>query len=357
MQQGIAHAVEQAIEEQQTPGAVVLIGHADEVLYHEAFGQRMIAPEPRPMQRDTIFDLASLTKPVATASAIMQLIERGEVSLDDRVCRFLPQFTGEERKRATIRHLLTHSAGVPAYENYLSEWGEEVPADERRPRVVADICALPLQHPVGEGFLYTCLGFILLASIVEIVSGQPLDEYASEHIFEPLAMSDTCFNPGGEAIARCAATEQLPEGVLCGVVHDENARYLNGVGGNAGLFSTAGDLSRFMRAILNGGSLGDARILSRSAVALMLSPQAELPGAVRALGWDIRSPYSPSLRGDAFPPGSFGHSGYTGTSIWADPESRTYVILLTNRVHLGRDRDISRLRREVANIGAASARV
>jgi len=325
------------------------------VLCHEAFGHRMLVPEQRPMERDTIFDAASLTKPVATATAVLQLVERGELSLDDPVCRFLPQFTGEGRESATICQLLTHSAGVPAYKNYLSEWGEDLAPAERRPRVVADICVLPLQYPVGKGFLYSCLGFILLASLVQAVSGKPLDQYAGECIFGPLGMRDTCFNPAGGAVARCAATEQLPEGVLCGIVHDENARYLGGVGGNAGMFATAGDLSRFMRAILNAGALGGARILSTDTVALMVSPQLALPDAVRGLGWDIRTSYSPHLRGDRFPEGGIGHSGYTGTSIWADPASRTYVILLTNRVHLGRDREISRLRREVANIAAAGA--
>jgi CubicO group peptidase (beta-lactamase class C family) len=312
MEQDIQDAVGRAIADGQTPGAVVLVGREDEVLYHEAFGQRMVAPEQRPMEPDTIFDLASLTKPIATATAIMQLSEDGDLTLDDPVCRFLPQFVGEGRETATVRDLLRHSSGVPAYKNYLSEFGEAIPPAERRSRVVADICTLPLEHPPGA------------------------------------------------AIARCAATEQLPEGVLCGVVHDEDARYLGGVGGNAGLFSTAGDLSRFMRATLadreqsHAGALQGARVLSPSTQALMLKPHPAGSDVVRGLGWDMQSSYSPNLRGDHFPPGSFGHSGYTGTSIWADPASRTYLILLTNRVHLGRDRDISRLRREVANAVGAS---
>ena len=351
----IKRAVHAAIDEPQTPGAVVLIGRRDEVLYHEAFGHRMIAPEQRPMQRNTIFDLASLTKPIATATAIMQLVERGELALDDPACRYIPEFTGEGRQTATIRHLLTHSAGLTPYKNYLNEWGQDLPPAERRPRVVADICNLPLEHPVGEGFLYTCLGYILLASIVEVVSGQPLDEFAAEHIFAPLGMSETRFNPPADVLSRCAATEQLPEGTLVGVVHDENARYLSGVGGNAGLFSTASDLSRYMRALLGEGALEGARILSSDSVALMLSPQLEASDTVRSLAWSVRSAsYSPVVSGDLFPAGSISHSGYTGTSICADPASRTYVILLTNRVHLGRDKDVSRLRREVANIAAAA---
>jgi len=349
-------AIERAIDAGHTPGAVALIGRGDDVLCHQALGERMVAPERRPMERDTIFDMASLTKPVATATAVMQLVERGALSLDEPVCEVIPQFAGEGREAATIRHLLTHSSGLPAYRNYLAEWGESVPPAERRGRVVEDICALPPEHAPGEGFVYSCLGFMLLASIVEIAvrsqatSGEPLDAFARENIFEPLGMTETCFNPPEEIHGRCAATEQLPDRVLCGVVHDENARYLGGVGGNAGLFGTAADLSRFMRAILRGGELEGARILDAATVELMLSPQLDLDGTRRGLGWDIDSSYTPHLRGDF--PGGVGHSGYTGTSVWAHPPSGVYVLLLTNRVHLGREREIGPLRREVASIAA-----
>jgi len=343
-------ALDAAIAEGRMPGAVVLIGRGDEVLCHEARGERMVAPERRPMAPDTVFDLASLTKPLATAPAIMQLIERGAIALDDPVRAYLPAFTGEGRERATIRHLLTHSSGLPAYRHYDQQLGADVPAEERRPRVIEEICALPAEHSPGEGFVYSCLGFIVLASIVEMVVGEPLDVFARRSVFDPLGMTDTGFNPPAALRERCAATEQLPDGVLCGVVHDENARYLSGVGGNAGLFGTAADLSRFVRALLAGGELDGERILRPETVAGMLSPQLDLPGARRGLGWDIDSTYTPSVRG-GFPDG-FGHSGFTGTSIWVHPASGSYVILLTNRVHLGRDREIAPLRREVASIAA-----
>lgn len=346
----IARAVEAAIAEGRTPGAVVLIGRGAEVLCHEARGERMVAPEHRPMLADTIFDLASLTKPVATATAIMQLVERGELSLDDPVRELIPGFTGEGREAATVRHLLTHSAGLPAYKHYANAWGEDVPPAERRERVIQDICTLPQQHPPGRGFVYSCLGFIMLASIVEMVAGEPLDAFARRRILEPLGMVDAGFNPPAQTRARCAATEQLPGGTLCGAVHDENARYLGGVGGNAGLFATATDLARFVRAMLAGGELEGERILRSETVAAMLSPQLEWQGIRRGLGWDIDSSYTPSIRGD-FPDG-VGHTGFTGTSIWAHPPSGSYVILLTNRVHLGRDREIAPLRREVADIAA-----
>ncbi len=346
----ISRPVTAAISQGQTPGAVVLLGVGDRVVYHEAFGERMVAPERRPMERDTVFDLASLTKPLATAPAILWLVERGEVLLGDPVSRYLSAFTGDGRDAVTIRHLLTHTAGLPPYRNYLTEWGESVPREERRARVVADICALPLQRAPGEAFEYTCLGYILLASVVQVASGLPLDRFAAERIYEPLGMSATCFNPPPDRVARCAATEQLPEGVLCGVVHDEDARFLSGVGGNAGLFSTAGDLARFMAALARGGP---GTPFSAAAVSLMLTAQTDLPGGVRSLGWDVDTDYSPQVRGELFFRAGVGHSGYTGTSIWLDPPSGAFVILLTNRVHLGREQDISRLRRQVANVAAA----
>jgi len=346
----VVQALESTIAEGRTPGAVALIGRGDDVLCHEARGERMVAPEHRTMAPDTVFDLASLTKPVATAPAIMQLVERGEIALDDPLHAYIPAFTGDGRERATIRHLLTHSSGLPAYRHYDQQLGADVPLEERRARVVQEICGLPLEHAPGAGFVYSCLGFIVLASVVETVAGEPLDAFARRGIFGPLGMRDTGFKPPAEVRERCAATEQLTEGTLCGVVHDENARYLGGVGGNAGLFGTAGDLSRFMRAMLSGGELDGERILRPETVAAMLSPQLDLPGARRGLGWDIDNSYTSSLRGGFG--GGVGHSGFTGTSIWAHPPSGAYVILLTNRVHLGRDREIAPLRREVATIAA-----
>jgi len=234
----IQGALQRAMDDGQIPGGVVLVGKGAEVVCQVALGNRMVAPQVRPMALDTVFDLASVTKPIATATAVMQLVEDGEILLRDPVSRYVPAFTGDGREEATIRHLLTHTTGVPPYKNYLNEFGSGVPESERRPRVVADICTLPLDFPVGTGFSYTCLGYILLTSIVQQVSGLTLDQFARQRTFAPLGMTDTCFSPSPELVERCAATEQLPEGVLCGVVHDENARYLSGVGGNAGLFST-----------------------------------------------------------------------------------------------------------------------
>jgi serine-type D-Ala-D-Ala carboxypeptidase len=346
MPEQISDSVSRALADGQIPGAVVLVGCGAEVLYHEAFGDRMLAPERRPMLPDTIFDCASVTKPVATATALMQLVEQGKLSVEDRVNRWLPQMPPQ----VTLRHLLTHSSGIPSYKNYLREWGDTVSPEERRARVVRNICILPPAYRTGHGFAYSCLGFICLTSIIEMVAGVGLEEWTREHLTKPLGLRDTGFCPS--QTQRCAATEQYPEGVLCGVVHDENARYLGGVGGNAGLFSTAPDLARFMAMILNGGELDGVRILRPESVAAMTSPQLKLPRAVRGLGWDIDSTYSAAPRG-GFPLESFGHTGFTGTSIWADPKSRVYVIILTNRVHLGRDMDVAGLRREIAETVAA----
>lgn len=332
---------------EQTPGAVVLVGRGHDVLLHEAYGNRMVQPQVRPMEPDTVFDMASLTKPVATATAIMQLVEQGELALDHPVRRWLPGFD----QRITLRRLLTHSSGLPPYRRYLQEWGDRVPPGQRRRRIIAELAHLPLQYEPGSSFEYSCPNFVVLASLVRKVSGMCLDRYFMRHIARPLSMPDSRFKPAGAMARRCAATEPLPEGVLCGVVHDEIARYVGGVGGNAGLFSTAADVSRFMRMVLAGGVLDGVRILRQATIGQMTTPQLTLGRLQRGLGWDIASTHSTFVRGN-FPNGSFGHTGYTGTSIWADPLSRTYVILLTNRVHYGREVTVMPLRRRVANVVA-----
>jgi len=331
------------------PGAVVVVGREDETVYRRAAGFRMVEPERRPMTEDTIFDLASLTKPIATATAILQLVEAGRLSLQDPVSRFLPDFCGGDKDRVTIHHLLTHSSGMAAYHNYLER-------QEGSGSLFADLCRLPLAAPPESRLIYSCLGYLLLREIVGLVSGDRLDAYAARHIFEPLGMPDTMFNPPEGLRERCAASQQLPEGLLCGVVHDENARALEGVGGNAGLFSTAADVARFCRMILHRGELDGARVLSPAMVRRATSRQSLHPGGARGFGWDLDSDYTPVMRGDVFPPGGFGHTGFTGASIWIDPPSRTYIVILTNRCHPTRDGVAANIRRGAANIvGAAFA--
>ena len=342
--------LDECISRGDLPGGVIEVGHAGEVVYRARAGNRMLVPEQRPVEPDTIFDLASLTKPMATAPAVMHLLERGKLSLQDPVSRFLPKFSEGRRDEITVGHLLTHSSGLPPYHNYLDEG---MSPEE----IYAHLCEMPLQAAPGSRFIYSCLGFMLLRQIVGVVSEQRLDEYCAEHIFGPLGMAETMFNPPEELRTRCAATEQLPSGVLLGVVHDENARALEGVGGNAGLFSTIADVGRYCRMVLNEGELDGTRVLSAVSVRRMLAPHGLHPGDARALGWDVDSGYTPQVRGDLFPTGGVGHSGYTGTSVWLDPPTGTYVAILTNRVHPTREGVAMHLRRGVANIvGAAFAK-
>lgn len=301
------------------------------------------------MRPDAIFDLASLTKPLATATAIMQLVERRQLAPQDSASRWLPGLPPE----VTIAQLLTHSAGLAPYADYLGAWGDTVPPPDRGELVANDIAHMALKNRPGCQFEYSCLGYVCLRAIFEQVSGITLDQWFATEIAGPLGLADTGFLPSAEAVARCAPTAGPGSDRAPGLVHDSIAHYVGGVGGNAGLFGTARDLSRFMAMVLNGGSLGETRILRPDTVQLMTTPQLRLQDADRGFGWDVRSPYSAVVRG-SFPAGSFGHTGFTGTSIWADPASRVHVIILTNRVHLGENRDIGPLRYRVASLVAAS---
>ncbi len=339
--------VQEAIDDGTMPGAVVLVGRGGEILHRKAYGLRSIEPARQPMQLDTIFDCASLTKVVVTAPAVMMLVEEGKIRLADPVTRHLPNFSGGESP-ITLLELLTHFSGLrpdldlePAWSGYetgIDKAYEEVPV------------ALP-----GSQFIYSDINYLLLAEVVRKTTGQRIDEFATERIFGPLGMTETHFRPPTELRSRIAPTERLPDGTLLhGVVHDPTTRFMGGVAGHAGMFSTADDLSRFVQMMLNGGQLGKVRILGPLAVVKMTTPQSPANHhALRGLGWDIDSPYS-STRGDLFPLGSYGHTGYTGTSIWIDPATRTYVILMTNRVHPAVRTSVVDLRGKVASVVAAS---
>ncbi len=342
--------IDECLERGDFPGIVVRVGHAGQTVYSRAAGHRMVVPERRQIEDDTIFDLASVTKPMATAVAVMQLVENGKISLQDPVSRYLPEFVADGRDAVTIRHLLAHSSGLQPYHNYLAE-GLDTEG------IIAALCELPLQTPPGSHFAYSCLGYMLLRQIVGVASGQRLDAYCAEHIYEPLGLMETMFNPPESLRERIAATEELPEGVLVGVVHDENARAMEGIGGNAGLFGTADDVAGFCQMVLNEGELNGTRVLAPVTVRRMIRPHGLHPGDARGLGWDIDSGYTPQVRGDLFPTGGVGHSGYTGTSIWIDAASQTYVVILTNRVHPTREGVAMHARRGIANIvGAAYAK-
>jgi uncharacterized protein YbbC (DUF1343 family)/CubicO group peptidase (beta-lactamase class C family) len=356
--------VEAAIARRELPGAVVLVGRGDDIVYHQAFGQRAVRPTPEPMTEDTIFDLASLTKVVATTTSVMKLVEEGGIRLNDPVAQFIPEFGRYGKSGITIRHLLTHTSGLrPDLELEVEFHG----ADEAIRRASEEVPT----GPPGERFVYSDINFFLLGDIVRRVSGDTLDRYAKARIFDPLGMSETTFLPPGSWRPRIAPTEACtilawpcPPAAsgtggptvpfLRGVVHDPTSRRMDGVAGHAGLFSTAADLSRFCRMLLAGGRLGAARILSPATVARMTSPSTPVDmRAVRGLGWDIDSSYS-SNRGELFPIGSFGHTGFTGTSLWLDPGSGSYVIFLSNRVHPDGKGDVTALRGKVATVAAAA---
>ncbi len=320
----INDAVGDAITEGKIPGCVVAIGRHDGVLFEHAYGSRALVPEREPMETSTVFDLASLTKSIATATSIILLAERGLVSLDAPAATYVPEFGRLGKAAVTLRQLLTHTAGLPV-ETSLSSF------DHGRARAMQTIDDLLLKSAPGEKFAYSDVGFLVLEEVVRRVTGQELDAFAHANLFEPLGMHDTTFRPTGDLRERAAPTEFRDGAWIKGDVHDPRAWRLGGVAGNAGLFSTAADLARFARALLNGGELDGVRVLSAKSVQTMMAPH-DVPGGVRALGWDVRSVYS-SNRGDALSPRAVGHGGYTGTSLWIDPAKDLFVVVLTNRVH------------------------
>ena len=353
----IAPVVEGAIARRELPGAVVLVGRGDDIIYHHAFGDRAVEPAREAMTEDTIFDVASLTKVVATTTSVMQLVEQGSIRLNDRVTQFIPEFGKNGKSDITIRQLLTHTSGLAPDLPLEVEFNG---SDEAIRRAIE----LPPGAPPGQRFIYSDINFFVLGDIVRRVSGERIDRYASEHVFVPLGMRDTMFLPPESLRPRIAPTERCrpvawPCGdasvaFLRGVVHDPTARRMDGVAGHAGVFSTAADLSKFCRMLLAGGRLGSVRVLSPATVAAMTSPATPIGMKdVRGLGWDLDSTYS-SNRGDLFPFGSFGHTGFTGTSLWLDPRSQSYVIFLSNRVHPDGKGDVTPLRGRVATIAAAA---
>ncbi|MHB8055133.1 MAG: serine hydrolase domain-containing protein [Candidatus Aminicenantales bacterium] len=352
--------IREAIARKEFPGAVLLVARKGRIVLHEAYGESRWVPDHRPMTTDMIFDLASITKPLATAPAVLLLVERGRISLWDKVKTYIPGFVafrdwlGVEGEDARIWHLLTHTAGLPSYTD--AEAAAKVLGRPCAPEALVNyIAALPKISPPGQQFTYSCLGYITLAEIVRRVSGQSLDRFAEENIYRPLGMDRTLFRPGPEVLDLCVPTQVVDGRPLQGVVHDPLARLQGGISGNAGLFSTAGDLAVFAQMLLDGGEFRGKRIFSRAAVARMTSvyPKAEFTG--RGLGWDLHSAFA-SNGGDLFGTHSFGHSGYTGTSIWIDPDTRTIVILLTNSVHPDDTGKILPLRSRVANVVAGAIR-
>jgi uncharacterized protein YbbC (DUF1343 family)/CubicO group peptidase (beta-lactamase class C family) len=336
--------IEQEISEGIIPGAVLMVGHDGKVIYRRAYGHRALEPRREPMTVDTIFDIASLTKVVATTTAVMQLFEQGKIRLNDPVAKYIPDFGQNGKQDITIRQLLTHYSGLAPDLDLKSTWEGK----ETAYRMVD--AELP-PDPPGARFSYSDINFIVLGELVEKVSGDPLDEYCARHIFAPLKMTHARFLPPASWRSKIAPTQyDENEHMLRGVVHDPTARRMGGVAGDAGLFSTADDLAKFAQALLDGGD----GILSPLSVDKMTSPQQPPQAPVlRGFGWDIDSPYSTN-RGDLLPIGSYGHTGFTGTSIWIDPTTKSYIILLTNAVHPRGKGNAIALRSKVATAVAAA---
>lgn len=318
-------AVDALIQEQVNAdgitGAVLVVGHDGNIVHQKAFGLRAVRPKSEPMTLDTVFDLASLTKVVATAPSVMRLVQYGQVRLEDTVSRHIPEFAANDKESVTVRELLTHYSGLKPDLDLKTPW-------EGRDTAFRMANEEKLQEPPGAQFVYSDINFIVLGELVQRLSGMTLDKYAEAHIFQPLGMKHTRFLPPVSWKSKIAETLSIGNHqILRGTVQDPTAQRMGGVAGDAGVFSTAGDLALYAQALID-----RKRILAPDIIEKMTTPQ-QPPNAteVRGLGWDIDSPFS-SNRGALLPVGSFGHTGYTGTSIWIDPYSNTYIILLTNSV-------------------------
>ena len=339
----IDQVIEEEIAKGNFPGAVVLVGKQDDILYWEAFGHEVIEPDEETISKDTVFDLASLTKPIATATSIMILRDRKAIELDDYVAAYLPAFACKGKEEVRLKHLLNHTSGLPAYMNagkLKEQFGSPCPE-----KVIEKICELKAVSKPGEESRYSCLGYIILAKIVESVSGKSLGDFSKENIFARLGMKHTAFNPPDSWAKDIAATQIVGGQPLRGTVHDPLARLMAGISGNAGLFSNAYDLSIFCRMLLNGGTWNGRRILSPEAVTLLTTEQTH----GRAYGFDVNSSHS-SVKGSYASEKAFCHTGYTGTSIVCEPAGKAFVIILTNRNHPNDEGTAKPVRSKVADI-------
>jgi CubicO group peptidase (beta-lactamase class C family) len=357
----IDKAVAASIQSGEIPGAVVLVARHGRIAYFKAFGNRSIKPKQEAMTTDTIFDMASMTKVMATAPSIMLLAEKGVLRLDDKVKRYLPEFTGGGKDGITLLHLLTHYSGLPPDYDLSKQWSGYAEALE-------ELWRINTNTEPGKIFVYSDLNYIALGEVVRAVSGTTLDVFALENIFTPLGMTDTGFHPPAKLVPRIAPTESRRntlkylngqtslaslDRILRGEVHDPTAWRMGGVAGHAGIFSSARDLAIFAQMFLDQGTYPGGRILSPLSIQAMTNPQSPANASdLRGYGWDLGSIYS-SPRGDIFK-GGYGHTGFTGTSLWIHPPTDSFVILLTNRVHPDGGKDINHLRGAVANIVAAS---
>src|ERR1700744_6487157 len=342
----IDERVGNAVEQHQIPGAVVEIGHNGRVVFRKAYGERSLEPTREAMTLDTIFDMASLTKPLMTATAVMQLCEQGKLSFNDPVAKYLPEFAANDKQDITIRQLLTHYSGLPPDLSLEQPW-------EGKAEAFRQAFAVQPAMPAGVRFVYSDINFIVLGALIEKLSGMPEEEYVQQKILAPLGLQNTRYLPPEEWRYRIAPTQYEHGVILRGVVHDPTTRRMGGVAGHAGLFSTGDDVAVYAQNLLDRLAGRPSRFpVDRAVLQKMVTPEQPATGtALRGFGWDIETPYS-SNRGEIFPVGSFGHTGFTGTSLWMDPVSDTYVIVLTNAVHPNGPKSVTALRGKIADAAA-----
>lgn len=335
--------MESAIRRGLISGGVVYVGSREGLLFERAYGR--IAPEAtaRPITTDTIFDLASLTKVIATTNAIMKLAEEGKLSLVDPVSRWFPEMEGKGKDDLLLLNLLTHTSGLDDF-----SFDPLFPLQS----AIMGVAGQKLKGDLGSRFHYADINFILLAEVVKRASGEPLDLYLTKRLYGPLAMKDTGFHPPGDKYGRIAPTYVDSGKTVIGLPQDYPARQLGGVAGHAGLFSTAGDLALFCRMILGDGELDGKRVLQTRTVRQMTAPYFSRGGKViRGLGWDIVSPFS-TPRGGFFSRSSFGHTGYSGSSLWIDGEAGIFVILLTSRLDYRKKGEFNQVRGDLSTFAA-----
>jgi uncharacterized protein YbbC (DUF1343 family) len=363
--QHLAHidgVVAQGLAEKRMPGCVVCIGRQGKIVLLKAYGNKQLQPTELPMTTDTVFDMASITKPVATATSIMLLVERGQLKLGQRVADVIPEFGQHDKENITIFDLLTHQSGLLP-DNAVRDY------ENGREEAIQKICELKLQAPTGTRFIYSDVNFILLGEIIQRLSGQSVHEFSRENIFHPLGMKEMGYLPGESLRKRAAPTEQRDDKWIQGEVHDPRAHLLKGIAGHAGLFSTAENLAIYAQMMIQGGSYNGARILAPQTVATMTRGYKILGGArstmegippnpaafLRGLGWDKRSGYSIN-RGELLTDAAFGHGGFTGTVLWIDPQLELFVIFLSNRVHPDGKGLVNPLAGRIGTVAAAAIR-
>ncbi|MDZ5473701.1 serine hydrolase domain-containing protein [Bacillus sp. 31A1R] len=344
MRDKVLSFLQNEIDLEHIPGAVIQISHQSRTILQEAIGSRVVYPEKAPMNINTVFDLASLTKIVATLPTILKLMEEGAIRLDDTITSFFPEFGVNGKDEIRVVHLLTYTSGLRAHKPYFLE---ALKAEQVFKAIVED----QLVAPVGEKVIYSDLGFIILYKLIEKLTDQPFEDFVRKNIFDPLEMKETSFNPTFPR-ERYAATEfnEALKDYKHGIVHDDNTEFMGGISGHAGLFSTIDDLANYFSMIEQDGVYNGKQLLSK--VSTQLARENFTPfdkTEYRGLGWILKGPRNSSC-GDFFSPKSYGHTGFTGTSVWFDPEAELRVILLTNRVHYGRKDPIIRLRPRLHNV-------